>query len=347
MEKQSLIENWQRLKAQGLKQKEIADQLDITEAELIASMCDGEMVVRIKPDWLQLFSVFKQLGEVKTVTRNDSAVIEKNGEFEELDWNPHASTVVGTDIDLRIFHRIWRTAFLVHDETSRYPYSIQFFDRFGTAVHKLFLNDKSKMDVLFNWLPSLRSDDQSEYEMIDPIEEKQGTELKQKPFDKEKFVQDWRNLKDTHDFYPLLMKHGIDRMTALRETDSDLAWQLTIDTIDNLLKTMSEQQIPIMIFVGNKGMIQIHSGPVKNIIERNQWINIMDSNLHFHLNRSKLAECWAVRKPTVDGDVHSIEVFDDQNELVVTFFGLRKPGKAETAEWRNYVQSTQTAEFCL
>jgi putative hemin transport protein len=41
-----------------------------------------------------------------------------------------------------------------------------------------------------------------------------------------------------------------------------------------------------------------------------------------------------VEKPTSDGIVTSLEVFDAQGGAMAMFFGARKPGQAELPGWR-------------
>jgi putative hemin transport protein len=48
---------------------------------------------------------------------------------------------------------------------------------------------------------------------------------------------------------------------------------------------------------------------------------------------------WIVRKPTADGEVTAIEVFNELGEIIVQFFGKRKPGIPELQGWRDIVAS--------
>jgi putative hemin transport protein len=41
-----------------------------------------------------------------------------------------------------------------------------------------------------------------------------------------------------------------------------------------------------------------------------------------------------VEKLSVDGVVTSVEVFDTAGEMIVQFFGKRKPGSPELEDWR-------------
>lgn len=44
-----------------------------------------------------------------------------------------------------------------------------------------------------------------------------------------------------------------------------------------------------------------------------------------------------VEKPSEDSTVTSVEVFDANNEMIVQFFGKRKPGMPEPEAWRELV----------
>jgi putative hemin transport protein len=93
-------------------------------------------------------------------------------------------------------------------------------------------------------------------------------------------------------------------------------------------------EIPIMCFVGNRGCIQIHSGPVKNIKPMGPWINVLDETFHLHVRTDHIREVWAVRKPTREGHVTSLEAYGADGEMIIQFFGKRHEGVDERADWR-------------
>ncbi|MCY1245036.1 hemin-degrading HemS.ChuX domain protein [compost metagenome] len=68
------------------------------------------------------------------------------------------------------------------------------------------------------------------------------------------------------------------------------------------------------------------------------WLNVMDPTFHLHLRTDHIAELWAVRKPTADGHVTSIEALDAKGEMIIQFFGKRKEGLAERPEWRSIAE---------
>ena len=93
-----------------------------------------------------------------------------------------------------------------------------------------------------------------------------------------------------------------------------------------------------MCFVSTPGCIQIHSGPVVRVepmtIQGKAWLNVLDPGFNLHLREDLIAEVWVVEKPTSDGIVTSLEVFDAQGGAMAMFFGARKPGQAELPGWR-------------
>jgi len=48
---------------------------------------------------------------------------------------------------------------------------------------------------------------------------------------------------------------------------------------------------------------------------------------------------WEVRKSTTDGHVTALELYDRAGELIIQFFGKRKPGEPENEAWRAIVAS--------
>ncbi|HEU5291556.1 MAG TPA: ChuX/HutX family heme-like substrate-binding protein, partial [Cyclobacteriaceae bacterium] len=62
-------------------------------------------------------------------------------------------------------------------------------------------------------------------------------------------------------------------------------------------------------------------------------------DFNMHLKGNDIHTVWVVKKPTTDGIVTGIEVFDNKKNMIVQFFGLRKPGIPELNRWRELVDS--------
>ena len=132
----------------SLRDRDLADKLGITEAQLVAAHV-GIDATRISADLNDIFPRLTGLGEVMALTRNRSCVIEKVGQYENYHSGKHASMVLTADIDLRMFPSHWVSAFAVERTTDRtIRRSLQIFDAAGDAVHKIFLRDGSDLSPL-------------------------------------------------------------------------------------------------------------------------------------------------------------------------------------------------------
>lgn len=338
---ESLKTQWEALKQEQphLRIRNAAQKLGVSEMELLATNI-GNNVTRLRPEFKEMLAEIESLGKVMALTRNEECVHERKGIYANADFsNPHAGLFVNEDIDLRIFLSHWKKVFSVIEENARgTSRSIQFFGKDGDAIHKIFLTADSNVEAFEALVEKYKDEDQQPFETSEAYE----LNLDEKPdneIDVEGFKQAWLELKDTHDFFMMLRKFGVSRTQALRLAPSDFhAKQISKDGIVTMLEEVAKEKTPIMVFVGNKGNIQIHTGRVRKTMWHQEWYNIMDPDFNLHLDMSKIAQTWVVRKPTEDGVVTAIEVFNEMGDIIVQFFGKRKPGIPELDIWRETVE---------
>lgn len=336
----SLKSQWEKLKATSpnLRIRNAAEQLGVSEATLLATQV-GETATRLRPEFAEILSDIEKLEKVMALTRNEECIHERKGIYLNADFrSPHAGLFVGEDIDLRIFLSHWAKAFAVAEKSEHGDRkSLQFFGKDGLAIHKIYLT-KDSNDLAFEELVlKYKSDDQSleetTVEVPLNIDEKADADI-----DVAGFQAGWKNLKDTHEFFGMLRKFGVTRTQALRlAPNENYAEKVEKDVIVKMLEGAASAKLPIMVFVGNRGNIQIHTGRVRKTMWHGEWFNIMDPDFNMHLDMSKIAQTWIVRKPTEDGEVTAIEVFNEMGEIIVQFFGKRKPGIPELKEWKELV----------
>jgi putative hemin transport protein len=135
----------------------------------------------------------------------------------------------------------------------------------------------------------------------------------------------------------MIRNFGVGREQALRLAAPEMVCKVRADSFKFVLKHAAERDLPIMVFVGNDGIIQIHTGEVENVAEARGWFNVMDENFNLHIDQAAIASAYVVKKPTADGIVTSLEIFNGSGENVALFFGQRKPGIPEKEEWRKLV----------
>jgi len=325
-----------RDKAQ-LRARDAANELGVSEGALIASLCgaSGEArAVRLKDSGADIIKDVPALGPVMALTRNDNCVHEKIGPYLDVSINPGHGLVLGELIDLRIFPAHWRHAFAVMEETKEgLRRSIQVFDASGTAVHKIFQKPHTNIDEFDKLIDKWTGEDQSpEFHALAPLPKRK--DRKDTEIDLAGLRAHWAALQDTHDFFGMLRDFSVGRLQALRLAGPEFAQRVDVTSLAHSLELAQKDGTPIMVFVGNPGCIQIHSGPVKNLKRMGPWFNVLDPDFNLHLREDKIVSAWVVYKPTRDGVVTSLELYDSDDFCFAQFFGARKPGKPELQGWR-------------
>ena len=330
-----LTERWAQFKLENPKSRirDAAGQLGTSEAELLATQCTGQpdaSVVRLTNDFPDLLAEVPTLGHVMALTRNDSVVHERKGPYLNVSFSGPTGLVLGEDIDLRLFMMHWHFGFAVNENERR---SLQFFAQDGEAVHKIYLTEHSNVAAYEELVSRFRAADQAP-ELTTQTAAVPAAETPDTDIDVTGFRDAWRALTDTHAFFGLLRKFGVSRTQALRLGPPELVQRLANDAVVRALEAAAATELGIMLFVASRGCIQIHTGPVQRLVATGPWYNVLDPEFNLHLKLGDVAETWLVKKPTDDGLVHSLELYDAQGRNLLLFFGKRKPGIPEQDAWR-------------
>ena len=321
----------------NLRHRDAAQALGVSEGEAIAAAVGRAAplrAVRLRGPWAAMFEQLPSLGRVMALTRNEAAVHEKTGAYESMSHEGPVGLALGADIDLRIFYMRWKHGFAVTEDTARgVQRSLQIYDAAGTAIHKVFLKDGADLGAWAAFTEAHADADQTPGGSFEAVAAP-AVPAADDSIDIEGFRAAWLAMADTHEFFSLLRRFGVARTQALRLAPVGMVQTLPNSTVRALLQGAAAAGTSIMCFVGNPGMIQIHTGPVKKVEVMGPWVNVLDPGFSLHLREDLVAQTWLVRKPTSDGIVTSVELFDAQGETIAMFFGERKPGKPEIEPWR-------------
>ena len=320
--------------------RDLAHAHGLTEAQLVAAhVGHGAVAIDATPD--RLFPLIRDLGDVMALTRNASCVHERRGIYSDYRSGPHAAMVLDPEIDLRIFPTHWKHAFAVMEPGEDGPKrSLQIFDAAGDAVHKVHLKPESDAAAFDALAAALGLPDQSQTMTLSPRTPPEGP--KGNPARADDLRRDWDAMTDTHQFNTLTRRLKMNRLGAYRLAGSPRADRVAKDGITRALHAAADGGIPLMIFVGNSGCIQIHGGPIAKVVPMGPWINVMDPRFNLHLRIDHIAEVWRVRKPTRTGDAISVEAFDADGSLILQIFGYRKD--APPTAWNAFTATLPALE---
>lgn len=325
----------------GLRRRNAADRLGVSELELLLAGGDGAVATRLRPDFKDILGRVPSLGPVMVLTRNESIVHEKTGPYNTPSFDGMVGLVVGDEIDLRIFLWAWAHAVAVTEPGPRGDReSLHFFDKAGGALHKIYLVDGSDRAAFAALGAAFAQIDPAPL-ALEPLAPAKAP-LADAEIDLPGFLAGWDGLQDTHAFHGLLMRFKLARQQALRLAGAERARPVAPQGLRAVLEAAAASATPIMVFVGNPGIIQIHTGPVRKLMATGPWFNVLDPAFNLHILEPTITHAWVVYKPTVDGTVTALELFDASETLIASVFGKRKPGQAEDPAWRALVAALPT-----
>lgn len=350
MNVEEIRSHFAELRANGMRHKDAAAAMGLSEGAAIAAHIGAHDKVLhatlLKGPWVELLQALELCGPVLALTRNETTVHEKTGVYEKVSGSEAMGLALGEAIDLRLFFSRWHAGFAVSEAAANAgvppSLSLQFFNANGVAVHKIFVREATDREALQSVIDTYTAPDAPDAPVQFVPAEPKAAPRDDSAIDAGGLSEAWRGMQDTHEFFGLLNKFGVERQQSFRLTEGEFTQRAETSAVRELLQEATFDGTPIMVFVGSPGCIQIHSGPVVRVepmeIRGMLWLNVLDPDFNLHLREDRIASVWIVEKPTSDGVVTSVEAFDGEGELMAIFFGARKPGVPERGEWRQIVR---------
>ncbi|MDR7344156.1 putative hemin transport protein [Pantoea alhagi] len=318
--------------------RDLAALMGIGEAQLCEARV-GQDAQSLNADFPALLKALAAVGETKSITRNEYAVHEQLGKYENLHLGAHAGLVLNPRaLDQRLFPAQWHSAFFLREQTAHGErQSIQIFDRHADAVLKIYTTDNTDMAA---WDALITGFSVDAAATLNP--QPASAPTYSHAVDSAGVEAEWRAITDVHQFFGLLKRHNISRQQAFRAVPDDLARQVSNDSLAQLLGQAQQDGNEIMIFIGNRGCTQIFTGAVEKLMPMENWINIFNPTFTLHLRADHIAESWVTRKPSGDGFVTSLELFAADGTQIAQLYGQRSEGTPEQARWRQQVTALGT-----
>jgi putative hemin transport protein len=339
----SLADRWATLRTEQpkLQIRDAARTLGTSEAELLATGI-GKTVTRLSDADHAVNDIMIRaldLGTVLALTRNENGVLERTGvatkakpdSFTDKErFRAVAGGYLGGEIDMRFHFANWKHAFAVvqpgRDGTiSR---SLQFFDAQGNAAHKVYVKSEAGVAVFDKIVADFKHPQQTGELKIVAAAPK-AAELADSAVDVKEFQLAWKEMTDVHQFNRIVGEFKLTREQAMRLAPEGVVQKIGPQALRKLLDESAKQQMPIMAFLGNGAATQIYSGKITKTAASGDWYNVLDPEFNLHIRETALKSGYVVQR----AGVTSVEFFDKDGELVVTFFGVRERAKPQPQAW--------------
>lgn len=279
-----------------LRIREAASVLEVSEVELLASGC-GENATRLEADWLGLLNGIESLGPVLALTRNDNAVHEKTGFYLNTRLTDTGGRIQDENIDLFLDFRHWHSAFAVTEQTRQGARdSLQFFDRDGTAVHKIYMTENRCIPAYRALIERYRSEDQSQRQYVEPPV--LNIDSVAAVAGNDRLGQVW---------HERLISCGAVPYQSAEPLQTE---RLSPPLFRRFMEKASEIGAGLTVLVGNAGAVQVHSGPIEKLMITGPWFNVLDDGFNLHLKEDALAELRLAVRRAGDTSVNMLELYD-------------------------------------
>ncbi|AEF99395.1 ChuX/HutX family heme-like substrate-binding protein [Methylomonas methanica] len=315
----ALQQAWENLQAERpqTRIREAASLLGVSEAELVASGCAGN-AVQLDGPWPALLAEIGELGLLMGLTRNDEAVHEKIGLYDRSATAGDWLLLSGHGVNTALLTGLWHAGFAVC-ETTRIGErrSLQFFDARGEAVYKLYLTEHA---------------DQARYQrLVDAHRTAYPPPNLELPADSMLDAADTDTVSGMPEHWQRWFKSSF--FTG-NDTGIHTSRPIAVSVFAELMLQLADMQLPIQIIVRNQAAIQVHDGPIRNLMIGGPWLNVLDQDFNLHLNQTAIACLRSVNLPHRGHGLQGLQLLNARGQTIASLFGCDDPAGGNPL-WRD------------
>jgi putative hemin transport protein len=308
------------------RHRDIASLLNVTEVELIdshvgvtklesiKSFPNLARAIRLKPSWSSIIHDVQGFGEVMSLTRNAHAAHENLAFYKHASSSDGVGMVLSEELTMRLIYEKWEHGYLFEEcKSTVLQRSIQFFDEFGTSVHKIFLMPHSH-HWFFDELAKRWADSNQEPGII---------------------VQE----KLEHD--QQITKGAL--ASIIEERYANQQESINLDVVQSLLRSSAELKLSLIITVQNDGANQSHDGVLDEIRDHNDWLHLMNQQFNCHLQLAQMPIICINHQESP----FLIEMLDEEGVLLASIALSTKATPADRQAWEDLLDKVKAREMSL
>ena len=308
------------------RHREIASLLNVTEVELldshvgvtklesIKSFPNLARAIRLKPSWPSIIQDSQGFGEVMSLTKNAHAVHENLAFYKHASSSDGVGMVLSEELTMRLMYERWEHGYLFEEcKSTVVQRSIQFFDEFGTSIHKIFLMPHSH-HWFFDELAKRWADSNQEPGII--VHEKLA-----------------------HDQQ---INQGA-LASIIEERHANQKESINLDVVQSLLRSSVELKLPLIITVQNDGANQSHDGILGEIRDHNNWLHLINEQFNCHLQLAQMPKICINHQESP----YSIEMMNEEGFLLASIAVSTKATPVDRQAWEDLLDKIKIREMSL
>lgn len=275
---------------------------------------------------------FPALSSVVAVTTNSCAVMTTIGDYAPPCFAGDGLCLAKGQTGLRIHSDSVAMALAIdRPGHGQLPWSLQFFDGEGAAMHKCFLtsmaDDASFANLTRGWVGT------------DPVAPGRisdgGTSWLPAPGD----ASAWCKRDGASQLDGVLHDSGLARRASLPSWGDDHAWRTDPDMLFDLMTLLAEIRMPLSIGVGNAGFVQLHQGAIDSTKRGGSTFRLTADKCSVSLDLNEIEEVWVTCFDAGGRIGHMLEVYDWRYHCVAQFSEFSRDNAHLARYWEDTLRS--------
>lgn len=306
----------------------------------------GDRVLRLQDEPAALLKRLYRLGDLEAGTCNRACLLCQTTSYQRLAYSSGCG--VGRlrhgAVTMDVFPRQWALALAVVAPVAGVRAgTLLFFDVHGALQYQLQVPGDRGRHAFEELVCAMLHPEQTLLPRPQPAPVPQDTGR----VNLAALEQGWSVLREPQDFTALLRRHGVRRLRAYRLVRDKFARPVSLDSVPALLTLGALRQAPLSLRCGNKGCVQRFEGVLPLPVWQGARLSLCRAGMRFNLSLREVASVWRVRKPSAEGVITTIELFDAAGERVLTISSGRSRGRLELPSWRALLADALLPPECV
>ncbi len=275
---------------------------------------------------------FPALSSVVAVTTNSCAVMTTIGDYAPPCFAGDGLYLARGQTGLRIDSGSVAMALAIdRPDHGQLPWSLQFFDGCGTAMHKCFLtsmtNDACFADLTRGWIGPAA---------VPPARIAAGG-VDWMPAQRD--AAQWCKRDGASQLDGVLHDAGLARRATLPCWGDDHAWRTDPNMLFDLMTLLAEIRMPLSIGVGNAGFVQLHQGAIDGTKRSGDAFRLTADKCAVSLDLSEIEEVWVTCFDAGGRIGHMLEVYDWRYHCVAQFSEFSRDNAHLARYWEDTLRA--------
>ncbi|ODC03175.1 hypothetical protein BFW38_06060 [Terasakiispira papahanaumokuakeensis] len=317
-----------------------------TTAQRRADMSEGEWVVSqvghatlwALRDPVSVMRRLPLLGKVRAIQSNGAVTHELVGRYPVPNLRKGRQPVSrfiatsGLDVRLSVQDCYW----MVLRQFRHRHWSLQFFNVYGQALHQIrstphsdftaWQSLRDEMQDVSGWIP----------DFLTPMSAPPVVTLVPSWQD---FRQQWMAKAAHYSLDQQFKNHAHERYSGLIQLGAPLAEPMAWPKLERLLLGAHARHLSLLVTAGQAGAVQRYAGPIDRLHAIPGGYYLQGKGFSLFIDHEQMAEAFILRQPGPLGELTAIEVYDQQQKLVLRIESADAVESSEPLEWRLLVDS--------